>query len=98
MITVKDFEQLGFTFGKDNDAASVLSTVKPENRGVYKAMIVHAPNSEGTATLFGPIRLWPTDALCSTFPTIDDLYAFLIQETLMQGVSFTQLAEGDFTP
>lgn len=95
MITVKDFERLGFTFGKDK---YVVSSVKPANRGVYKAMIVHVPNSEGTATLFGPLRRDLTDTLCSTFPTIDDLYAYLIQETLSRGVSFTQLAEGDFTP
>jgi len=94
MITHTDFEQLGFTFGTDN---VVVSSVALGNRGVYKGMIIHAPNAEGMATLFGPIRLQPSDALCSTFPTLDALYAFLIQETLMRGISFTQLAEGDFT-
>lgn len=94
MITHTDFEQLGFTFCPGNVS---VSSVAPENRGVYKAMIIHAPDKDGTVKLFGPVRHWPTDFLCSTFPTLDALYAFLIQEILMRGISFTQLAEGDFT-
>jgi hypothetical protein len=100
VITLKDFEQLGFRFGEPHR----LSVVSPENRGVYEATIIHIPDTYGAFKLFGPIRAGynkgyggfsSDEALCAVFPTADELYAYLIEQTLRQGRTFTQLAKGN---
>ena len=101
MITHQDFEKLGFRFGEPHR----VSIVSPENRGVYEATIIHIPDTYGAFKLFGPIRdgyhtqsggsFGSNEALCAVFPTADELYAYLIEQTLCQGRTFTQLAKGE---
>lgn len=97
MITQQDFEKLGFRFA---ERRLLFSTVSPENRGVYEATIVHIPGTDGAFKLYGPLRagyrtqLSSNEALCAVFPTADELYAYLIAQTLRQGRTFTQLAKG----
>ena len=107
MITRQDFEALGFRFGAASDGHPLQlrgSTkfqsprVDPANRGVYQATIIHLPARCGAFKLFGPLNSryssWG-DALCAVFPTAEELYAYLIEQTLRQGLTFTQLAAGE---
>jgi hypothetical protein len=102
VITHQDFEKLGFRFGA---APHRLSVVASENRGVYEATIIHIPGKDGAFKLFGPIRagyhtqsggsISSNESLCAVFPTADELYAYLIEQTLRRGRTFTQLAKGE---
>lgn len=98
MITHKDFEALGFQFGESHK----LGSVNLINRGVCEATIIHTPANDGKFKLYGPIRAgygaqnWHlNEPLCAVFTDADELYAYLIEQTLRRGLTFTQLAAGD---